>query len=475
MPRIAGYAKGSSRLGLKRPVPAKAEAVKRPDDLPKIAWTCLLFTLGVDCAVAVFLACGQFLMPSTFFGTAAAATLLAIGVANGWAFNSVRRAASTWARNSFIAQVFMLFLAAYVIVADLQSPRINRHVMSIAVLVLIVALIWVVVLAPRSRLEWTKAAIVVTALFPLAGLLQFWLQNYYLPSASMPLVDVSTELTPKGWSGPITHLSAKVTIHNRGTAQVNVTNSLMRVIAYPKNPEQLKQIIIHLNPCSATPDRAQPWCELANGFDPSSTGRDTDFRVNPALPDVITPTPPNGGQLLYASALHTAFLMPGETDTYERVVDIDSREVLLARLSASATFLTQQRIEDNRSCGGKQTSAYGDFAGYAWEVQQVQYDPSTHAHYFCQEYEIAAGNFIEKLIASRPAMRVSTWLDNPVHRDNVYPLIVAEFGLVGEFDRPHSSDLERKLEDMYPGSFMDSESEYAPTDKPPLSEAGGKN
>src|SRR5271157_4500312 len=138
-PRIAGHVKGSSRLGLKRPVVVKAESFKQPDDFSKTLWICLLVTLGMDCLGALVLAGGQFLMPLTFFGTLAATTLLAIGVANGWAFNSVRRAASTWARDAFIAQVFVLFLAGYIIVTDLRSPITNRYVMATAGLVLVAA------------------------------------------------------------------------------------------------------------------------------------------------------------------------------------------------------------------------------------------------------------------------------------------------------------------------------------------------
>jgi hypothetical protein len=470
-PRIAGHVNGSSRLGLKQPVIAKAESFKYPDDFSNTLWICLLVTLGVDCLGALALAGGQFLMPPTFFGTLAAATLLAIGIANGWAFNSVRRAASTWARDAFIAQVFVLFLAGYVIVTDLQSPIINWYVMATALLVFAAAFLWFVLIAPRSRLEWTKAAIIVTALFPLAGLLQFWLQNYYIPSTSLPLVDISTELSPQGWTGSIIHLSAKVTMHNRGTVEVNVANSLMRVRAYPQNPEKLSQTIIHINPCSKTPDQNEYWCKLANGFDPLGFERDTDFRVNPTLPGVITPTPPGASQLLYAGTLRSELLMPGQTDTYQRDVDIDSREVLLTRLSASAIFLTKQRIEDIRSCVGKHASANEDLSQYASEVQQVQQLQQEHAHYFCREYDMAPGNFIEKLIANHPAMQVSTWLDNPARPGTEYPLLVVDYGTVGGFDQPDREDLIRKLAEMYPGSFMDSESEYAPTEKPPPSQA----
>src|ERR1700758_262389 len=103
--RIAGQGKRSSRLGLKQPVIDKAESFRRPDDFSRILWISLLVTLGADCLGVLALACGEFLMPATFFATLAAATLLAIGIANGWAFNSVRRAVSTWARDAFIAQV----------------------------------------------------------------------------------------------------------------------------------------------------------------------------------------------------------------------------------------------------------------------------------------------------------------------------------------------------------------------------------
>jgi hypothetical protein len=474
-PRIAGHAKGSSRLRLKQPVIAEDKAFKRPDDFSNPLWTCLLITLGVDCLGALALAGGQFLMPPTFFGTLAAATLLAIGIANGWAFNSVRRAASTWARDAFIAQVFVLFLAGYVIVTDLRSPTINWYVITTAVLVLVAACLWFVLLAPRSELEWTKTALIITALFPLAGLLQFWLQNYYIPSTTMPVVDISTELSPQGWSGPVIHLTAKVTIHNRGTTSVNVASSMMRVTAYPLMiPEKTK---FHVNPCWWTPARKEDWCQLANGFDPSGIEPDTDFRVNPTLPDVMAPIRPTASQLLYAGTLQTEFLMAGETDTYQRNVDIDSRQVLLARLSVSTIVLTARRIEDIRSCVGKHTSIYEDASQYSLEVQQAQQLQAAAAvHYFCREYDIAPGNFIEKLIADHPAMQVYTWLNNPFHAGTEYPLITAAFSTVGRFDLSDPRQrLERKLQEVYPASEMTSESEYAPTEKPPPSPAPGSS
>ena len=467
-PRIAGHVKGSSRLGLKRPVVVKAESFKQPDDFSKTLWICLLVTLGMDCLGALVLAGGEFLMGATFFGTLAATTLLAIGVTNGWAFNSVRRAASTWARDAFIAQVVVLFLAGYIIVTDLRSPIRNWYVMATAGSVFVAAFLWFILLGPRSRLEWTKTALVVTALFPLAGLLQFWLQNYYIPSTSMPLVDMSTELSPQGWSESIIHLSAKVTIHNRGTTRVNIANSLMRVTAYPKNPKDPEHTRVHSNPCAETPDWNEGWCHLAQGLDPSGVEPDIDFRVNPTLPGLITPTPPADSQLLYVATLQSDFLMPGETDTFQRDVDIDPGKVLLARLSVAAIVLTDRRIEDIRSCAGKHVSEYGDISQFSREVQQVQQLQPERAHYFCREYDIAPGNFIEKLIANRPAVQVSTWLNNPNLFGTEYPIITYSFGTAGRFDEPDPGrQLERKLEELNPAYETTSESEYAPTEKPP--------
>jgi heme/copper-type cytochrome/quinol oxidase subunit 4 len=464
-PRIAGHTKSSSGLGLKRPVITKPKPFKQPVDLAKFLWVCLLVTLGVDCLLALALAGGQFLMPPTFFGTLAATTLLAIGIANGWALNSVRRSVPTWARDAFIGQVFVLFLAGYVIVTDVRSPTINWYVMVTAVLVLAVAFLWFIFLAPKSEFEWTKTALIVTALLPLAGLLQFWLQNYYIPSTSMPLVDISTELSPQGWSGPIIHLSAKATIHNRGTSAVNVAGSLIRVTAYPLMvPEETK---FHVNPCWWTPARNEDWCRFANGFDPSGVEVDTDCRVSPTLPDLIAPIRTSASQLVYASSPASEFLMGGETDTYQRDVDIDSRKVLLTRLSVSAIFLTARRIEDIRSCVGKHASVYEDLSRFSSEVKRTQQLQPAGVHYFCREYDIAPGNFIEKLIANHPAMQVYTWLNNPHHYATEYPSIAAQFGTVGRFDQSDPrQQLERKLEKVYPASAMTSESEYAPTEKP---------
>jgi hypothetical protein len=462
-PRIAGHVTGSARLGLRQPVIAKAESFKHPDDFSNILWICLLVTLGVDCLGALALAGGQFLMPPTLFGTLAAATLLAIGIANGWAFNSVRRAASTWARDAVIAQVLMLFLAAYVIATDVRSPRKNWYVMATAVLVLAVAFLWLVLLAGRTKLEWTKTAVILTALFPLAGLLQFWLQNYYLPSTSKPLVDVSTDLSPQGWTGSIMHLSAKVTIHNRGTTMVNIANSVARVTTYPKTIPGDTQVVA--NPCEFTADNNQDWCEKADALDPSGGNPDVDYPLDR--------TPPAGYHLLYASTGSTpdSFLAPGATVTAQTEVDIDSRNIRLARLTFNAIFINQLRIEDIKSCNGRHASFFKDFGGFRSDVQQVQATGyEGRGHRFCMEYDIAPANIIDQLINSQPAVQVYTDIDDPLDVGAEYPRVGWAFGTAGRFDQP---DLQKKLEQAYPAEMWTSGFEYAATDKPPLPPPSG--
>jgi hypothetical protein len=98
----------------------------------------------------------------------------------------------------------------------------------------LLALAWILRLGGRTQIRFTKTGLLITALIPLSGGLQYWLQNYYLPGSSAPQVDVSADLSPQTKTGSITHLSAKVTMHNRGAARVNIAAALMRVTAYPK-------------------------------------------------------------------------------------------------------------------------------------------------------------------------------------------------------------------------------------------------
>ncbi|WP_166903288.1 hypothetical protein [Mycobacterium sp. DL440] len=118
-----------------------------------------------------------------------------------------------------VSQIFVVCLAAYLWLVDERSP--------------VDQLGGVTGTALMFNGAVNRGAVAVVALFPLLGLVQFWLQSDYLPARSLPLVDVQAELTPVGSSGSIIHLSAKLTMHNRSSVAVDIPGGVMRVAAYP--------------------------------------------------------------------------------------------------------------------------------------------------------------------------------------------------------------------------------------------------
>ena len=275
----------------------------------------------------------------------------------------------------------------------------------------------------------------------------------------MPLVDISTDLSPQGWTGSIIHLSAKVTIHNRGAMSVQVANSVIRLTAYPLTIPEDTPVL--LNPCASTADQHQEWCRRADALAPSGGDPDADYPLDR--------TPAASGELRYAGSYGPmgSFLVAGETDTFQREVDIDSTKVRLARLSFNAIFLTERRIEEIRSCNGKHASSNEESSEFSSEVEKVQAaGVDGREHYVCWEYDMAPANIIDRLISSHPAMQVYTVLDDPSDLNNEYPRIAWAFGKAGRFDRVDPG-LDRKLEEAYSAEAVTNESEYASTDKPP--------
>jgi hypothetical protein len=466
---------------------------EQPPDTSKTLWRCLLVTLGVDGLVAVALGVGELHISTTPFALLGAGILFGVGIANFWGLYSLLQASParlagyqlSWARGPFVAQVLMLCLALYIVVVGISTDpetmmdTFKSHnwravaVFTIAGAFGLLALVWIVLLGGRAQIRPTKAALLITALIPLSGGLQFWLQNYYLPGSSAPQVDVSAELSPQTKTGPITHLSAKVIMHNRGTSKVNVAGALMRVTAYPKTTHQPEA------PQDCWFNADQQWCQVEGGVDISRVNSDADFRADPDS------TPAINAHLLYAGLLTSglsAFMLPGETDTAQREVDIDSGKFRLARLSVSAVFLPDRRIEDVKSCFRTRASEYADFQNFAREVGFPRpwsdhksvpiIDPKLLQRYLCMNYEIAPSDVISWLIGKPYVVQLNVDLNDPQDPGNEYPAIEWAYALADKQGNPLSAaqHVSTKLSNANPATFQNVVSEYAPGEPIPPGE-----
>jgi len=450
-------------------------------DISQTRWRFLLVTLGADGLIAAALAIGELHISNTPFAILGAGILFAVSAANFWGLHSLcrispdRRSAGSWAREAFFAQILTAFLALYIIVVGVITDPLNMTetvkshdwralaVFAIAGVVGSVALAWMLLLGGQTQIRWTTTTVLISSLIPLSGLAQYWLQNTYLPANSAPQVDVSVELSPQTQTGQTTHLSAKVIVHNRGTGKVNVAGALMRVTAYAKTtdqPEVPHDCLVY--------NADQQWCQVEGGMDISGVNYDADFRADP--------TRATDARLLYAGLLYSgpsAFLVPGETDTFQRVVDIDS-DTRLARLSVNAVFLPERRIDDVRSCYDTHASGYADYEKFSREVNVAKRDwdrtqvPIVSEllvqRYLCMNYEIAPGDIISWLLGKRYVMVFHTKLSDPQDPGNEYPTIESFYRLA---DRngdplPEESRVLKKIGRANPASDQVVVAEYAP-------------
>jgi hypothetical protein len=483
---IRGHIKSLSRLRLRQPVRFKIRWPEQLPDTSKTLWRCLLVTLGVDGLVAVALAVGELQISTTPFALLGAGILFGVGIANFWGLYSLLQASParlagyqrSWAREAFVAQVLVLSLALYVIVRGISTdPETmldtfkSHNWRAVAVLTIagafgLLALVWIVLLGGRAQIRFTITTLLITALIPLSGGLQFWLQDYYLPGSSAPQVDVSAELSPQTKTGPITHLSAKVTMHNRGTSKVYIAGALMRVTAYPKTTHQPEA------PYDCRFYADQHWCQVEGGVDISGVNNDADFRADPDS------TPAINAHLLYAGSLTGgpgAYMVPGETDTLQREVDIDSGKFRLARLSVSAVFLPERRIADVKSCYiSRNASASTDYRNFSREVGEARLwsdrrsvpiiDEKLLQRYLCMNYEIAPSDLITSLIGKPYVMQVRMDLSDPQDPGNEYPMIEYGYDLADKQGNPlrAAQRVSTKISKAIPATVQNVVSEYAP-------------
>jgi len=424
---------------------AKRSRPSEPSVLSRRLVRCLRLTLLVDGLAAVWLALMELEIDTGLVGIFAAGLLFLVGVANLWALYSLRRERLSWPRDVAIAQALVAIVAVYVTVVAWRGDHVRAFV--IAALVGIIAVQWLFRLAKdTTTVQWTKPAAFVVALFPLAGLVQFWVQTEYLPSTSLPLVDVTSDLSPMGRQGSTIRLSAKVALHNRGTVPVTIVGGLMQVITYPAAASSV------------------PESSLKDALTSAALGS-VEFRVPPLEPSSGTPN-------FMHTLVGATILTPGDTDTDQFEVDIDSTSVGLARLSFKAAFLTEDRIGDASTCYDPIIYRSRDTLTF---LRAVSKPLGGDRGYVCTLYYLKPTSILQKLEDHPVAIRVGFYLSGGNAADLKYPFLTVDIGYVtGNTGTFQNASQRRKdlIQENYPMVFEGRIAEYAPTEPTPTPPGG---
>lgn len=434
---------GTASIAKHDPDPSPGEDQPPPPfTLGDLGWrvrTLLVSCVAVDGAVVLWLATWNATLTQTVWDLVGTALLLAIGITCALAVGAIVKNMPSSVLTALASQVFVVCLATYVWLLDLRSPDSQVWgITGIALALGAIALCWVLYLSRYAAGALTRTGIVVVALFPLIGLGQFWIQNEYMPHSSLPLIDVQTELTPVGSTGPIIHVLAKTTLHNRGSFRVDLPATLTRVVVYPKDtliePPTPENVATHLN-------------ALGSQFG--------DYRETPAMA--------GNARLIYAGssgAAGGAFLAPGSTSQGTTIVDIDSRRDRLAIMKVTAIAVTHRSVKETRTCYSPQKALGQDVLGFLLE--------STVVHDFlggkalCTETQFASRGAIEELVSDHPLLRIHTMVQA---NGATTPVLIPFFGTQESLEDPLSATKAATIiENANPSGIFGSAAEYATSD-----------
>lgn len=414
-------------------------------DVPRSLRILLAGWVGADAALIIGLAVRNATLTSTAWDLIGTALLSAIGITCALALVQIAKGSRGAALTAMLSQVFVAGLAVYVWLVDQRSPRSQlMGVTGVALAMGGVALFWVLYLGRYARGAFSRGAAVAVALFPLVGLAQFWMQTEYLPASGRPLIDVSTELSPTGSTGPVVHLLAKVTLHNRGSVQAEMHAGLMRVMAYP----------------AGTPAEPASTENLLAGLTPLGRVLRGEYRQTPNLPA--------DSQLLYANLFGApyddAFLSPGGTIEQKVVIDIDSRTVRLVRLSVDGVFVTHRILKETHSCYPPQVSLARDPFAFFDEVGKVHDFGDSKAGVLCAESQFASTGAVQDLVSDHPISRVFVMVASPSPTMDT-PTLMTFFGTRETLEDPlRHIDTMAQIDKANPTVLMSSSTEYVPSD-----------
>ncbi|NDZ92948.1 hypothetical protein G3I13_19300 [Streptomyces sp. SID6673] len=401
----------------------------------------LIASLAADGLIMMFLGLWDvYLAVGGLSFVGAALWLTASGINCAAAIVCIKRG-TTWLSLSVIGQSLVVLFALYVFLTDIRSPVNQFHtVAGVAIVLGIVAMVWVVRLAPAvvgfHRRVWGT----ILALIPLLGLFQFWMETDYLPRTALPAVDVEMKLAETGRSGEIVHAEVAISLHNRGNLTVDIVGSVLRVTAY-----------------SARFPGTEISHSLAGGLDFDYS--EDEFRV--------PPVDDSAAQTVYADdfAGTDTVLAPGATFPIQRVVDLDLRQWSRLRASAQISFTNSRVTEAVHTCFEPRVDSFDpEFRDAAGKVQRSD----SGIDFFCRETAMAARNVTQALVGDRQSVRTYIVLRDKNKPPGEVPFLLTSAGLTDSFEESlQSSRALKALGREWQLVTWEVITEFAPGDPPP--------
>jgi hypothetical protein len=419
----------------------------------------LAVTMAVESLLVIGLTLRNFVLAATPTATFFSVTLLAISGVAVWAAYATWVQRDSWLAASLLGQFSIAVLAGYIVLINLRSPfpqffhfdhfdwskpstLIPLRVPGLACILGIIAIFWVFYLIRHWRGPVTAGMKTIVTLIPLLGFVQFWIQTDYLPRTSLPLVDLTTDLTPTGKTGDIVQLAAKVTIKNRNSVPVNVGATVMRITAYPR--------------ATGIPNQLSDAIEF--GISQSRAYRDD-------------PLPIDQRKLLYANDLLPAgsVLAAGQSNTFHRVVDFNSRTMRLARLAVDAIFIASPSFAKVYTCPpppgtpvSQPQKSTDDGASFQDEISKVIVDKDG-VRFLCREIRLVPRNVIYEMVGDPPSFAVMAILNNPKDQSSEYPTLLMLPGANGNYQL--NSRQYQKVSDANPTMvYSNMAVEYSPSE-----------
>jgi hypothetical protein len=404
-------------------------------------------TMAVEALLAVAMAVRDFALIQTPLATLGSMVLLGISAGCGWAAYEIWVQGSNWVALSLLSQLSVVALSAYIILIDFRSPLLQIWqfdwasklfpVSGVACILGLFAVWWILALIRRWHGPVTATMKAFVALIPLVGFAQFWLQTDYLPRTSVPVVDITAELTPLGQTDDNIQLEAKVTINNRNSMPVTVGATLMRITAYP----------------------------LGSG-DRIPVSKAIEFGEQKAHAYRNEPLPRSGRELLYAKDILPvdAAIASGQSQTFREVVDFNARTMRLARLAVDAFFITNPRMSSypcpDPTDGSQESTASP--ANLDAGMEKVMTN-SGGTQFMCREIRPAPSNVVHELVGDRPSFAVMAILNDPVHPDEESPILLWLPGARGKYQPLTPLQAQKVFAESPAMEYKDMAVEYSPS------------